>query len=205
MGRDDDLVLRPKSYAPRVAGRPPLTRNRTRALILASLLVPVILGGGCSDGAHPKRPSAARSTLSAALQAHADGRLDEASRLYRRVLILDPQNKFAYYNLGLIAQTHGLDQDAADDYGQALRIDPTFAPALFNLAIVRTAQGDTRAATDLYRQAIAANPGDARAHLNLGFLLLEAGDRRAGTHEFRAAVELDPSLASRIPDDVAAG
>lgn len=212
MGRDDQLTrgdgrpLRPKTYDPRRGSRPPSTPNRIRALVPALLVAVVLLGAACSrDAGADGDQQGAGATLSAALRAHADGRLDEAARLYHQVLVLDPQNKFAYYNLGLIAQTHGLDQDAADDYGQALAIDPVYAPALFNLAIIRTEQGDAQAAVDLYRQAIAANPTDARAHLNLGFLLLEAGERGPSTHEFRAAVELDPSLASRIPDDIAAG
>jgi tetratricopeptide (TPR) repeat protein len=91
--------------------------------------------------------------LDSALEAHAEGRLEEAVRLYLRVLVLDPENKFAYYNLGLIDQTLGRTDAAASNYTDALTIDPDFGPALFDLAIIRAEQGSTDEAIDLYRRS----------------------------------------------------
>ncbi|HJS25753.1 MAG TPA: tetratricopeptide repeat protein, partial [Actinomycetota bacterium] len=47
-------------------------------------------------------------------------------RLYQQLLALDPENKFAYYNLGLIDQTQGRTDAAAANYTEALTIDPGF-------------------------------------------------------------------------------
>ena len=133
-------------------------------------------------------------TLDAALQAHVDGKLDEAAAGYRKVLELDKNNKFAIYNLGLLAQNAGRPDEAETQYRKVLEIDPKYEPALFNLAIVRTAKGDTAEAISLYRQAIAVKDTDAAAHLNLGLLLQKTGDTAGGQREINRAVELDPKL-----------
>lgn len=71
-------------------------------------------------------------------------------RLYQLVLVLDPENKFAYYNLGLIDQTLGRTDAAASNYSDALTFDLDLGPAVFNLAIIRAEQRSTDEAIDLY-------------------------------------------------------
>lgn len=177
------------------------TRGRAGwpAVAVACFLL-VLISSACSRGpAAGEDDRSAERALAVALQAHSQGRIEEAAELYERVLVLDPRNKFAYYNLGLIDQTRGLDDRAVAAYRQALAIDPSFVPALFNLAILRTEQGAADEAISLYRSVIDANANHAAAHLNLGFLLLESGHRSQGEAELALATELDPSLASRIP------
>jgi tetratricopeptide (TPR) repeat protein len=144
--------------------------------------------------------------LNHALQLHAQGDLAEAKDEYLRVLQLDPENKYAYYNLGLISQTQGDVVSAESSYRTTIAIDPDFVPALFNLAILRTDAGAKREAMDLYRHIIEVTPQSdeelrsqlAAAHLNLGFLLLDTGEDAEGQAELDEAVRLDPSLADRI-------
>ena len=49
---------------------------------------------------------------------------------------LDPQNKYAYYNLGYIAQVRGDKANAESQYKLALAVDPKYDPALYNPALV---------------------------------------------------------------------
>ena len=178
-----------------------------RASAAGVLLALVLLGSVAScSGEEPAEPERASLALTAALQAHQAGRLDEAVELYEEVLTLEPRNKFAWYNLGLIDQTRG---DAAEAeelilYLGALDVDPNFVAALFNLAVLRTAAGDEDEAIELYRRIIEVEPGYAPAHLNLGFALIDIGDAGEGQAELQRATELDPSLASRLPDEAAA-
>jgi len=173
---------------------------RFRTIVLVALVAAVFGLVACSNGSETSgQTGQAGELLNDALEAHAAGDLDKAVDLYEQVLVLDPQNRFAYYNLGLIDQTRGRDVAAADEYEQAIAVAPGFTPAMFNLAIIRAEQGAVDEAIGLYRDVIAIDDTDARPHLDLGFLLVDAGHRKEGERELARAVELDPSLASRIP------
>lgn len=175
-------------------GRRATERTAGRAIALILL---VALVGSCGKE-EPTDAQLANQALERGLRAHTEGNLTGAVNAYREVLVYDPQNKFAYYNLGLIDQTEGRAESAETNYRQVLSIDPSYAPALFNLAILRTAAGAAEEAVDLYRQVVEIDPSNASAHLNLGFLLLDLGKTSQGEQQLNTAVELDPSLAERI-------
>ena len=139
--------------------------------------------------------------LDRAIDAHVEGRVNEAQDTYEEVLRSDPANKLAHYNLGLIAQTQGRLTDAERSYRLALDSDPAYEPALFNLAVMRFEAGDNAAAILLYEQIIGTNPAQAAAHLNLGYALRADGRLNAGNDAIQRAVELDPSLASKVPPE----
>ncbi|MEU6364542.1 tetratricopeptide repeat protein [Streptomyces sp. NPDC046931] len=122
-----------------------------------------------------------------------------AARTYRRVLDLDPRNKVAWYNLGVIAQREGRTADAHEAYDKALKLDPAYAPALFNEALLLKSSDPDRATT-LLERAIAATPGASTAHLQLGRILAKKGRDREAAAEFRRAVAADPSLYSVVPE-----
>jgi Tfp pilus assembly protein PilF len=138
--------------------------------------------------------AAADLALQAGLNAHRAGDLVAAAAFYREVLMHDPQNEFAYYNLGLIDHTNGDLIEAESNYRIAIGIDPNFAPALYNLAIVRQSAAASQEAVDLYRRVIAIEPANAGAHLNLGLLLRSLGQTEEGDAEVEVARQLDPSL-----------
>ena len=160
-----------------------------RVVLLACVLV-------FAFAACTKDTTGTNSTLSQALKAHAAGNTTEATKLYRQVLVTDPGNKYAWYNLGLIAQTTGDIGQADTDYGRALLTDPRFVSALFNLAILRTSEKRTKEAITLYQKILQVDPKNASAHLNLGFLL--GANTAAGQAELAEAVRLDSSLSKRI-------
>jgi len=139
---------------------------------------------------------AAAALLDQGLKALNSGNLGTAKSLFAQVIKADSQNKYGYYNLGLVYQTEGKNQSANLQYHVALTIDPTYEPALYNLAILRTAAGDTAGAIGLYQQAIAANPNDPNPHFNVGLLLRKTGKVSEGNLEVQAAVKLKPSLAT---------
>lgn len=160
------------------------------------LFVVATFVSGCgSEGGDP---------LTKGLEAHAAGKLEEAERFYRAALADDPSDKFAHYNLGLIAQTQGNESSAVSEYQRTLAVDPQFVPALFNLAVLRT-KNDAAEAIELYRKIIGIEPNHATAHLNLGFLLRAFGKATEGKAELDKAVKLDPSLAGRVKPRPSAG
>ncbi|MFF7641005.1 tetratricopeptide repeat protein [Streptomyces canus] len=124
---------------------------------------------------------------------------DGAAGTYRRILKLDPHNKIAWYNLGVIAQQKNRTTDAREAYEKALKVDPEYTSALFNEAIVLRPSEPDRAIV-LLRRAIAAEPGAATAHLQLAQILAEKHRDDEAAAEFRHSVEADPSLRSQVPE-----
>ncbi|MGW7361254.1 tetratricopeptide repeat protein [Streptomyces sp. NPDC054802] len=122
-----------------------------------------------------------------------------AARTFRRALELDPDNKLAWYNLGVIAQRDGRTADAREAYDKALKIDPTYASALFNEAVLLESS-DPDQAVALLKRAVAADPKASTAYLRLGRALAKKGRDDEAEDAFRRAVAIDPELHSLVPE-----
>lgn len=72
----------------------------------------------------------------AGLAAQARGESVAAAEDYAMMLSLDPSNKFARYDLGILEQDAGHTAAALALYGEALRADPSFAPARLRIAAI---------------------------------------------------------------------
>lgn len=122
-----------------------------------------------------------------------------AAGSYVHALQLEPQNKVAWYNLGVAAHEVGNTAGARAAYERALKIDPAFPPALFNEALLLERSRPDQAVA-LLERATAADPKAATAHLHLGFIWARKGHDRTAVDEFRRAVATDPSLLSQVPE-----
>ena len=88
---------------------------------------------------------------------HESGNLDEAERLYREALSLDPTEVNAAFNLAVIAEDRGDSRLAIRRYEHLLRIAPGSTDAHRCLARLHGARGDREAArrhTMLYRRLL---------------------------------------------------
>jgi tetratricopeptide (TPR) repeat protein len=174
------------------------TSRCLRALALTSVLA---LGAtACSDGSSGAKtttvaPDAkkAKQALNAGLKAHSSGDLTTAAADYKKALMYDPTNKYAFYNLALIDEAGSNYGLAEQKYRAALKTDPAYEPALFNLAILRTSRAPKEAIA-LYKRAVAADKKDAAAWLNLGLLLRAAGRPKEGSTDVARAIKLNPKL-----------
>ena len=162
----------------------------------ASLIASAALFAAC--GGTPGT-SSADDALSRALQAHTAGKLDEATAAYFETLAKDPKNKFAFYNLGVIAQGQRRAAAAEAYYRLAIEQDPQMGSAIFNLAILRTQAGANQEAADLYRRVIAIDPNYAAAHFNLGLVLRLLGQNAEAQTELTKAQQLDAKLVAPTP------
>jgi tetratricopeptide (TPR) repeat protein len=162
----------------------------TVALVAAALAA---CGGGKSDA------EKANEALQKGIAAHNTGQLDVARNFYLDVLNLDPRNKFAYYNLGLISQTRGDAVDAENNYRIALGIDPDFGAALYNMGILKKDSGLYTEAMDFFRKVLALEPENAAAHYNLGIVLVALGRAQEGQSEISRARTLNAQLGEPGP------
>src|SRR3989337_1614422 len=108
-------------------------RPRMRGLVA---LLFVVAAAACGYPSTTGTTDTAADALSRGLQAHTAGKFDEATAAYFETLAKDPKNKFAFYNLGEIAQRQSRPAAAESFYRLALEQDPKMASALFNLAII---------------------------------------------------------------------
>jgi tetratricopeptide (TPR) repeat protein len=121
-----------------------------------------------------------------------------AANDYLRSVKINPENKVAWYDLGLIQQDAGNNSQAEVYYERSSALDPHYVPALYNLATL-VAPRYPASAAKLYEKVIAVEPLFAEAHLDLGFALQALGQRAQGNAQISEAVRLDPSLSSRVP------
>jgi Flp pilus assembly protein TadD len=157
-------------------------------------------GGGAGTGPTPAVSSSAdvKTLLNLGIQQAGAGQNDTARATFQQVLALDPQNKYAWFNLGYLAQQANAPTEAVTDYDKALATDPNYTPAMYNKAIVLEAT-DVPGAIALYRKILTINPKASTTHVRLGILLDRTGDKSGAQAEFSSAVALDPQLLSAVP------
>jgi Tetratricopeptide repeat len=181
------------------------TEHRTLRRILLPAGVFVILAG-CGVGAWlATRGSSttadvaiANRLFSEGLQAQTHGQPALAANDYLRSVKINPENKVAWYDLGLIQQDAGNNSQAEIYYERSSALDPRYVPPLYNLATL-VAPNSPASAVNLYKKVIAIEPMLAQAHLDLGFALQALGERAQGNAQIAEAIRLDPSLSSRVP------
>jgi predicted O-linked N-acetylglucosamine transferase (SPINDLY family) len=143
-------------------------------------------------------PAAAPPTgalLAAGRDHHRAGRLAEAERAYRQVLVAQPGHAEALNLLGLVALQSGQPAPAAELFAAAVAADPRVAGYHSNLGNARFALGAAADAVTAYRAALARDPALVEAHYNLGRCLNDLGDREAAIASYRQALARQPRLA----------
>lgn len=173
----------------------PYHRRQVTIRLAIALLAAVMI----SCGSPATSGNTAEDALSRGLQAHAAGKLDEATTAYFETLAKDSKNKFAFYNLGVIAQGQGRAAAAESYYRLAIEQDAKMTSALFNLAILRGVAGANQESADLYRRVIAVEPNNAAAHFNLGLVLRLLGQTAEAQTELTKAQQLDAKLVAPSP------
>ena len=136
-----------------------------------------------------------QEVFAAARQQHQAGRLNEAERLYRQVLAVDPRNAECHHLLGGLAYQLGRYDLAVDAISKAIAINAKVPEYHSNLGLTLKAQGKLDEAVACYRQALVLKPGFAEAHINLGNALRDQGKLDEAVACYRQALVLRPDYA----------
>ncbi|MGC4757030.1 tetratricopeptide repeat protein [Micromonospora trifolii] len=126
------------------------------------------------------------------------GNFDAAKVTFEKLVDAEADNKFAWFNLGYIAQSRNQADEAISNYDKALAADANYKPALYNKAIVLEGKAPT-AAIDIYRKVVSIDDKSSTAYLRLGMLLSQSGEDAAARDAFKAAIRLDKGLTSAVP------
>lgn len=147
-----------------------------------------------------------------------DGKLDEATASFQRVLERDPTNRTACLELAYLYGRMGKWADASRQFESVVRVEPENLRLRLDLAYALQKAGETAKAAEQFL-FVAARPGElqAQAHaelevvqaqqrdanlarrdalLNRGYARLRAGDRIGARHEFEQALNADPANAT---------
>ena len=140
-------------------------------------------------------PADVLELLKLAIEAHQAGRMDEAERLYRQILDIDPGHSNANHFLGVIAHHTGRGKEAAQRIAKAIKREPANSSFHFDLGNVLKALGRLDDAIKNLREAIRLSPDIAEAHTNLGLVLDLQGRTEDAAECHREAIRLKPYYA----------
>ena len=132
--------------------------------------------------------------LSRALELHNAGQLDEALVVYQELLLVEPANQYALYNIGLINQTRGDNEVAIEYYDRALAADSSLTVAAYNRALALRDVGRLDESAEAFEALLLVDGENVGVLYNFGNLLISQGDVERGTELVNRAIELDPSL-----------
>lgn len=122
----------------------------------------------------------------------AQGRFDDAAKMFANILRADPSNATALFNLGTLHHQRGRLKEAENCFRRILQTNPADADALMALAFVLLDGGDMDAARPLAVKAIEIAP-TARLLSKAGILEREMGDLKAAEELFARAIDKDPA------------
>jgi predicted TPR repeat methyltransferase len=121
------------------------------------------------------------------------GRFNDAARICRALLELEPDNAAALHYSGILAHRRGDNAEALALIGRSLERMPNQPDWYSNLGIVLQNNGQFEAAMEAFHRAIALDPGHANAHNNLGVLQKVYGRLDEAEASYRAAIAADPN------------
>ncbi|HVJ18971.1 MAG TPA: tetratricopeptide repeat protein [Polyangiaceae bacterium] len=119
--------------------------------------------------------------------------MDEAERLYREAVGLDPWLAIAYTNLGNI-RFRRQDADTAEKfYRKALEIDARQPEAQYNLGYVTLERGNPEGSIPLFLGAIQSDPKFADAYFNLAMAYEQVGESQKARPYWKNYIQLEPT------------
>ena len=130
-----------------------------------------------------------------ALRHHHAGRLNEAERLYRQILQINPRHADAIHLLGVIAHQVGRNDVAVELIGKAIGINEAEPIYHINLANALKNLARLDDAVVSYREALRIRPDYAEAHYNLGIVLRDLGRLEEAITAYGTAIRIKPDLA----------
>lgn len=133
--------------------------------------------------------------LMRASEAHREGRLGEAEKLYLKVLKDRPGWGQLLNALGTVYLDQNKREKAQSCFVRASNLKPPNIAACYNLARMKQQMGDHAAAVPIYLKILAAEANTGEVWNNIGVAHKEMGNREDALSSFEKAVQLAPGMA----------
>jgi len=119
--------------------------------------------------------------------------MNKKIEFYTNAIQLDPNDKDAYNNRGIVKDDLGKYTEAITDYGKAIQLDPNYKNAYNNRGNSKKNLGKyTEAITD-YDKAIQLDPNFKEAYNNRGISKNNLGKHTEAITDYDKAIQLDPN------------
>jgi predicted O-linked N-acetylglucosamine transferase (SPINDLY family) len=139
-----------------------------------------------------------QEVFAVALRHHQAGRLNDAERLYRQVLAVDPRHADSLNLLGLIAYQVERPDAAVELISKAIAANANAPEYHCNLGPGLKALGRLDEAVASYRRALNLKPDYAEAHYNLGNALRDQGQQDEAMACYRQAIAFKPGYVEAL-------
>ncbi len=131
--------------------------------------------------------------LGAVLQAQ--GKLQEAVKIYEKAIQLKPDFAEAYFNRGNALKEIGQLELAVESYEKAIQFKPDYAMAYSNRGNILQELGQLTRAIESHDEAIQLKPDYAEAYCNRGNALKEIGQLTQAEKSYETAIQFKPDFA----------
>jgi tetratricopeptide (TPR) repeat protein len=111
---------------------------------------------------------------------------------YRKALQLDPAQPIAWYDLGVLLQSVGQNDEAVAAWTEAIKHNPAYVEALVNRGAIYAQQGRHDVALADYSAAITAAPEDFTARRNRATLYEDMQNLTEALADLGEALRIDP-------------
>jgi Flp pilus assembly protein TadD len=119
-------------------------------------------------------------------------------RKFKLALESDANFAEAHYNLGVIAERQGKNDEARAQYKQALAKKPSLRQAAENLAVMEQNGGNVAGAVALYQEVLQRYPDDAQSRARLAEIYRQQGDHDKAMELSRGALMRDPQSTTAL-------
>jgi tetratricopeptide (TPR) repeat protein len=120
------------------------------------------------------------------------GNIEGAIELYRKVLLIQPNDADTWGELGAHLDDIGDTEGAIKALRKAVTLEPKHTFAWINLGIVLQETGDVEGAIEAFREAIAVDGDYAESWYALGAALYESGDITSAIDAYRKVIAIGP-------------
>ena len=166
-----------------------------RRAVGADLNQQLALENASAVGFVPPADMKADELVESARAAQEAGNLPVAEALLKRATEIDPKNKFAWNNLGLVYMQQRLDDQAVVAFQKQIEVNPYDEFAYNNLGRVYWQDRKYEEAAKAFNKQIENNPLDKFAHANLGAMYAEWHKYDLAAPELEKAASLTPDSA----------